>query len=120
MRPDSQTLMTDPFPAPQLAQRCWRPAADVYRTPDGWLVKLELAGVETADLLAELHGRTLRVTGIRRDALLEASCSCQSLEISYDSFEREIEFPVNLSSARLVMEMRQGMLLVRIQLSTQR
>src|SRR5919205_684335 len=23
----------------------WRPRADVYRTPDGWLVKLELAGV---------------------------------------------------------------------------
>ena len=40
----------------------WRPAADVYRTDDGWLVKFELAGVdpELPRLVAGLGLETLR------------------------------------------------------------
>ena len=29
----------------QVAERLWYPAADVYQTPEGWVVKVELAGV---------------------------------------------------------------------------
>ena len=37
----------------------WRPATDVYRTRDGWMVKFELAGVEPDDIewLADVRGQ---------------------------------------------------------------
>ena len=36
--------------------RLWYPAADVYETPDGWLVKVELAGVSAEDVEIGIHG----------------------------------------------------------------
>jgi HSP20 family protein len=101
------------FPVPSMAQRCWRPLADVYRTATGWLVKLELAGVRPQDLLVEQKDRWLTVTGTRRDIPIEG-CSCQSLEISYDSFERRFEFPADLSQLPIRTEFQNGMLLIRI------
>lgn len=102
------------FPVPSMAQRCWRPSADIYRTATGWLVKLELAGVRAEDLRVEQKDRWLIVTGARRDTQLETGCSCQSLEISYDSFERRFEFPTDLSQLPIRTEFQHGMLLIRI------
>jgi HSP20 family protein len=104
----------DLFPSPNVAHRCWQPAADVYRVADGWLVKLELAGVRTEDVRIATRGKSLVITGIRRDCVVEVGATCQSLEISYDAFEREIEFSVDLSQATTTATMDQGMLLVRI------
>lgn len=106
--------MLERFPVPSLAQRCWRPAADLYRTNDGWLIKMELAGVRPEDLQVVAQNRWLSVTGARRDVLLEVGCRCQSLEISYDSFERRFEFPFDLDHAQIQSEFQWGMLLIRI------
>lgn len=108
--------MLDRFPVPALAHRCWRPAADVYRTAQGWLVKLELAGVHPDDVSVKVSGRTLIVSGQRRDMVLETGCSCQSLEISYDSFERQFEFPIELTQANTESEFFNGMLCVRVRM----
>ena len=51
------------------------PAADVYRTRDGWFVKMELAGVEPDELEVTVEGDTLRVAGSRRDARLTEAVS---------------------------------------------
>ena len=37
----------------------WYPAADVYQTPDGWVVKVELAGVSAEEIVIEIKGNTL-------------------------------------------------------------
>ncbi|MEZ6067088.1 MAG: Hsp20/alpha crystallin family protein [Planctomycetaceae bacterium] len=108
--------MIERFPSPTLARRCWHPAADLYRITDGWLVKLELAGVALTDVQVHVTDRRLYVAGVRRDLITEVGVSCQSLEISYDSFERSIEFPVDLTAAEISSEMQHGMLLVRIRL----
>ena len=92
----------------------WRPATDVYRTPDGWLVKFELAGVEPADIELTALGRTLRVRGRRRDCCLADGCRQVRMEIAYSRFERQVELPGDVGYVRITTEFRQGMLLVRI------
>lgn len=104
--------MIERFPTPALAHSCWRPAADVYRTSEGWLIKLELAGVRPEDLRIEVLGRRIRVAGQRRDVLLEIGCNCQSLEISYDRFERWFDFPCDLPTQEPRVRIENGMLLV--------
>jgi HSP20 family protein len=106
--------MLDRFPVPSLARSCWRPAADVYRTADGWLIKLELAGVRPDDLQIEIQGRRIIIAGQRRDVQFEVGCSCQSLEISYDRFERWFDFPHELSRHEPRIRFEDGMLLVSI------
>jgi HSP20 family protein len=93
----------------------WHPAADVYRTRDGWLVKFDLAGVRPEEVKLSFSDHRLTVEGTRRDACLEEGCSHYRMEISYSHFERSIELPYDLERARISHEYRQGMLLVRVQ-----
>ncbi|MEW5791891.1 MAG: Hsp20/alpha crystallin family protein [Pseudomonadota bacterium] len=92
----------------------WRPAADIYRTREGWLVKIELAGVRSEEIELKVSGRWLTVRGRRYDMALVEGCEHYSLEIAYSHFERSIELPCALEQARAVTQYRDGMLLVRI------
>jgi HSP20 family protein len=92
----------------------WRPLADVYRTRDGWLLKFDLAGVRLEDVTVSVRGRLISVSGIRRDTVIDSGSSYYSMEISYNRFERTIEMPTQLDSARLTLEARDGILLVRL------
>jgi HSP20 family protein len=106
--------------AATFAEIGWRPAADVYRTREGWLAKFDLAGVRPEDIELQVQGRFLRVQGTRRDCTLEEGCYHHRLEISYSAFERQVEFPISLEQARITTEYQAGMLLVRIQTEEER
>jgi HSP20 family protein len=100
--------------AGKLQETCWCPPADIYRTPDGWLLKFDLAGVRPEDISLSVCGRCLTVRGCRRDWFAEEGHSHYQLEIAYSHFERVIELPSELQAARLATEYRDGMLVVRI------
>lgn len=102
-----------------LREAYWRPSADVYRRDDGWLVKFDLAGVRLEDLTVSVRGRVLIVRGCRRDQYVEKGLAHHSMEIAYSQFERRLELPCDLESARIASEYRDGMLLIRIQTETQ-
>ena len=93
---------------------CWRPAVDVYRQPDGWLCKFDLAGVAPEDVEVDACGHRMRVAGMRRDRTIGADCEAWSMEIAYHRFERTIELPVDLRHCRIRCAMDSGMLLVSV------
>jgi len=94
----------------------WRPAADIYRTRRGWLVKFDLAGVRPQEIELVASGRQLTVRGLRRDCTLEEGCRYHSLEISYNRFERTLELPCPLDAAQITTDYRDGMLLVQLEM----
>lgn len=96
------------------SQKCWRPSADIHRTRTGWLLKFELAGVRPEDVVVEAAGSCLKVSGSRRDWLVEEDCTYHSMEISYSRFERIVELPCNLEGGRVEAECRHGILVVRV------
>jgi len=79
--------------------RLWCPAADVYRTDDGWIVKVDLAGIRPGDIEIKLDDRVLRISGSRRDGTCGEGISHYQLEITYSRFEKMIEFPRSISHA---------------------
>ncbi len=91
----------------------WRPLADIYHTPKGWILKYELAGVRAEDVRLDIAGRRITVSGVRRDWTLEEGCVYYSLEICYSRFERTIELPCDLEEMSVKVEFRDGLLLVR-------
>ncbi|HWW75826.1 MAG TPA: Hsp20/alpha crystallin family protein [Pyrinomonadaceae bacterium] len=97
------------------SENFWYPAADVYRTRGGWVVKVELAGVAPDELRVEINGDTLRVAGTRRDETLTESVSYQQLEITYSRFEKTIRFPCPIDGARVERHYRDGLLILRLQ-----
>ncbi len=98
------------------AETLWRPLVDVHRTRDGWLLKVELAGVRPEDVSVQVRGDLVQITGLRRDAVLESEQGsvCYQMEISYNRFERIITLPCEVETARFSLEFRDGILLVRI------
>lgn len=92
----------------------WRPAADVYRLRDGWLLKLELAGLTLDDVSVHARDTAITVSGVRRDQMVEQGCTQYSMEISYSRFERTIHLPCNIEAADLDIKYKNGILLVRV------
>lgn len=100
--------------ADALREASWRPATDVCRTPAGWLLKFELAGVRPEDIEVLAGGKRLTVRGRRRDWTEEEACTYYRMEIAYGYYERSVELPCDLESADVSTEYREGMLLIRI------
>src|SRR5688572_33193477 len=71
--------------------RLWNPAADVYRAKDGWIVKVDLAGICSDELQVEIHDSRLSIRGCRRDTHYREGFVFQQMEITYSRFERSEE-----------------------------
>jgi HSP20 family protein len=94
--------------------RLWCPAADVYRTGDGWIVKVDLAGIKPADIEVTIDGPVLRISGSRRDGTCGEGVSHYQLEITYSRFEKMIQFPRSIEHASIDREYRDGLLILRL------
>lgn len=94
--------------------RLWCPAADVYRTEDGWLVKVDLAGIQPADIEVTIDGPVLRISGSRRDGFCGQGVSHYQLEITYSRFEKMIQFPRSIEHALIDRDYRDGLLILRL------
>lgn len=93
----------------------WYPAADVYQTPDGWVVKLELAGVSAEEIAIAIEGNVLHVAGCRKDRSCATGVSYQQMEIAYSSFEKTLRFPAAIDGASVVHEFENGLLIISLQ-----
>ena len=94
--------------------RLWCPAADVYRTEDGWIVKVDLAGIQPADIDVTIDGPVLRISGSRRDGICGEGVSHYQLEITYSRFEKMIQFPRSIEHAMIDRDYRDGLLILRL------
>jgi len=94
--------------------RLWCPAADVYRTEDGWIVKVDLAGIQPADIDVTIDGPVLRISGSRRDGFCGQGVSHYQLEITYSRFEKMIQFPRSIEHASIDRDYRDGLLILRL------
>lgn len=92
--------------------KLWYPAADVYQTPDGWLVKVELAGVSAEDIEIEVEGKNLYIAGTRKDNFCHKGISYHQMEITYSRFEKNLEFPASIEGAKLEHNYENGLLLI--------
>lgn len=94
--------------------RLWNPAADVYRAKDGWIVKVDLAGICSDELQVEIHDSQLSIRGCRRDTHYREGFVFQQMEITYSRFEKTIEFPSPIEGAEIRRDYRDGFLIINV------
>jgi len=94
--------------------RLWNPAADVYRSSDGWVVKVDLAGVCTDEIEIEIHESLLTVRGCRRDTHYREGFVYHQMEITYSHFEKSIQFPAPIEGASVRHDYRDGFLIINV------
>ncbi len=78
--------------------RLWYPSADVYQTPEGWVVKIELAGVSAEEIEIDIQGNQLYIAGCRRDKTCAVGMSFQQMEITYSRLKKPWNFPLRLKA----------------------
>jgi HSP20 family protein len=94
--------------------RLWNPAADVYRCDEGWVVKVDLAGVCSDELEIEIRGSLLSIRGCRRDTHYREDFVCQQMEITYSRFEKSIQFPTRIEGASIEQDYSDGFLIINV------
>jgi HSP20 family protein len=87
----------------------------VYRTEQGWIVKVDLAGIRPADIEVTIDGPVLRISGSRRDRTCGEGVSHYQLEITYSRFEKMIQFPRSIEHASIDRDYHDGLLILRLQ-----
>lgn len=98
----------------QMSARLWLPAADVYTVEDGWIVKVELAGVAAEDIELEVNGNVLYIAGCRRDRTCTSGASFYQMEITYSRFEKTLKFPSSIEGVQLDHMFENGLLIIRL------
>lgn len=94
--------------------KLWYPAADVYATSDGWVVKVELAGVSVEDVSIDVRGNVLNIAGCRKDKSFAFGGSYQQMEITYSTFEKTLKFPASIEGVKLEHMFENGLLIIRL------
>ncbi|MGQ9688585.1 MAG: Hsp20/alpha crystallin family protein [Desulfobaccales bacterium] len=92
----------------------FRPPADLYETPAGLVVRLELAGVAVEDLSIALAGQELVVRGQRRPSPPVEVSRVLHYEITYGSFERRFHIPLAINPEGVAARYEQGILEVTL------
>ena len=92
----------------------WQPAVDVYRCPEGWKIKFDLAGVKPEDVQVIIADDKLIVRGVRRDSVMTEGWSYYQLEITYSRFERVLKIPCDLSQAEIRSEYMEGWFILHV------
>jgi HSP20 family protein len=98
----------------QVSGRLWYPAADVYQTPDGWVVKVELAGVSADEIEIAIQGNSLYIAGCRKDRSCVSGISYQQMEITYSNFEKTLRFPSPIDGAVVEHMFENGLLIIHL------
>jgi HSP20 family protein len=88
----------------------WRPPTDVYETGDSAVVIVEIAGLGDGDFDISLIGRTLVISGERRDPA--EKLAYQQMEIRYGKFRTQVYLPWALDSGRIEATYENGFLKV--------
>lgn len=93
----------------------WYPAADVYQTPGGWVIKVELAGVSVDDVVIKVEGNVLYIAGARKDRSCTSGVSYHQMEITYSNFEKTLRFPTSIEGAKIEHEFENGLLIISLE-----
>ena len=94
--------------------RLWNPSADVYRCDEGWIVKVDLAGVHPDELEIEVRNSNLTIRGCRRDTFYREGFVLHQMEITYSRFEKTIQFPAPIEGASVAHDYSDGFLIINV------
>lgn len=96
------------------AKSSWKPAIDIFETPDNIVIIAEIAGVEKEDLELEINSRAIRIAGKRTPAPSTDNGRYRLAEIQYGVFERIMHLPVLIDPEKVTATYKKGQLQINL------
>lgn len=96
----------------QVRANVWCPPTDVYETDDGFVVKVEVAGMREEDFEVAVEDNVLIISGNRPDS--NERRAYYQMEIRSGKFEIALALPIPTNVEMAVAEYKDGFLLVNM------
>ena len=90
------------------------PALDIYECTDELCVEVEIPGVNQEDVNVEMIGRTLMITGMKKDPLVNKGVRYVRMERGFGKFTRELDIPERFNLEKVEAKFMDGVLKIRI------
>lgn len=97
----------------------WIPPVDVEQTKNAMVLKLDLPGMTEKDITIELEGRTLLISGERKQDKEAQHEGYYSRERVIGRFTRSFMLPEEIDESKIDAKFRDGVLTVKIPRPTQ-
>jgi HSP20 family protein len=88
----------------------WMPAMDVEQTGDGLVLRVDLPGIDPADVSVQVANGLLTVSGQRREEKEETHEGYVTRERRYGSFSRSLMLPEGVDEEDITADCRDGVL----------
>src|SRR5262245_3048614 len=92
----------------------WAPAAEVYETPQHYIVHIEVPGLSEEEVTCQVINSTLIVSGARRFRRVNEDARYHASERVYGAFERLFPLPRYVQSEKLKATFADGMIEISI------
>jgi HSP20 family protein len=102
------------------AAGAFRPPVDYYETPQGLVIKMEIAGVAPEDVSLTLTGQELVIRGHRRAQPPAGLTRFLHHEIIYGAFERSFLLPIPVDRQEVEAHYADGILTIHLPRSAPR
>lgn len=91
----------------------WLPSADVADCGDHLVLRLEVPGIDPAELVVVQRERSVTVQGVRHRPSGDENASFEAMEIQYGPFGREFVLPEYVDLESIEARYENGMLTIR-------
>lgn len=105
-----ESLSRSRLPDEVLSSGAWTPLADVYETPEAFVVQVELPGLGSDDVEVEVGEDGLVLRGERRTTSQARPEAFHRMERSYGAFSRSFRFTARVDASRVSAVFRDGLL----------
>ena len=96
----------------QMRSSVWSPPTDLYETNEGFVARVEVAGMKEADFEVAVENNILMISGQRSD--LNERRAYHQMEIRFGKFEIDVEIPVPVDIDGSLAEYKDGLLLIQL------
>lgn len=88
----------------------WSPAVDIYETPEEFIIKAELPGIDINDIDIEIKDNTLVLKGEKRFEKRVTKENYHRMEMFYGPFQRSFTLPNIFQHAKTKAKLKDGVL----------
>jgi HSP20 family protein len=90
------------------------PAMEVTETPESYVLRAELPGIDPKDVQITLTGDTLTIQGEKKSETRTDKEHTHIVERTFGAFSRSFTFPASVESESVEAESDQGVLTIRV------
>ncbi|MGA2266423.1 MAG: Hsp20/alpha crystallin family protein [Phycisphaerae bacterium] len=92
----------------------WMPALDVAERQDSIVVRAEVPGLRSEDINVSVEGRTLMISGEKKDQTEDKGETYYRSERRYGGFRREVLLPTDVNAEKIEAVCHEGVLTITL------